>query len=77
MSEGADVDVSLAVWAVLVVAILGMLAVDLLLHRDSHVVSVREAAVWSGIWVGVAVAAGARARGTNRSGLRWRSCPSR
>mgnify|MGYP003340442577 CR=1 FL=1 len=59
MNEGADVDVSLAVWAVLVVAILGMLAVDLLLHRDSHVVSVREAAVWSGIWVGVAVAAGA------------------
>ena len=52
-------DVSLAVWAVLIVAILGMLAVDLLLHRDSHVVSVREAAVWSGIWVTVALAAGA------------------
>lgn len=41
------------------VVIVALLAVDLLVvHRDSHAVSVREAAVWSAIWIGVAVAFG-------------------
>jgi tellurite resistance protein TerC len=53
------VDVSLVVWGALVAAIVAMLAVDLFLHRDSHVVALREAALWSGIWVAVAIAAGA------------------
>jgi tellurite resistance protein TerC len=35
-----------------------MLAVDLFMHRDAHVIGVREAAVWSGIWVIVAVGVG-------------------
>jgi TerC family integral membrane protein len=52
------VDVSLLAWALVLGAILLMLAVDLFLHRDAHVISVREAAVWSGIWVTVGVAAG-------------------
>ncbi len=38
-------------WLVLTGAIAAMLAVDLLLHRDSHVIGFREAAVWSGVWV--------------------------
>jgi tellurite resistance protein TerC len=41
-----------------VAVILVMLAVDLFAHRDAHVVSVREAAVWSAVWVTVAVAFG-------------------
>lgn len=33
-----------------------LLAVDLfVVHRDTHAVSIREAAVWSAIWVGVSV----------------------
>jgi tellurite resistance protein TerC len=40
------------------VGILAMLAVDLVMHRDSHEIGLREAAVWSGIWVAVAVTAG-------------------
>jgi tellurite resistance protein TerC len=36
-----------------------MLAVDLFAHRKAHVVGVREAAAWSGLWVALGVAFGA------------------
>ena len=55
-------DVSLWVWVALLVGILAMLAVDLFMHRDAHVIGVREAAVWSGIWVVVAIAGIAAAK---------------
>jgi tellurite resistance protein TerC len=32
-------------------AVAAMLAVDLLLHRDNHVIGFREAAIWSGLWI--------------------------
>ena len=48
-------DVALWVWGALLVGILAMLAVDLFMHRDAHVIGVKEAAVWSLIWVAVAV----------------------
>lgn len=35
-----------------------MLALDLFLHRDAHVIKVRESAIWSMVWVAVAVAVG-------------------
>ncbi|WP_082695682.1 TerC family protein [Mycobacterium sp. IS-1742] len=38
-------------WGVLIAAIALMLAVDLLLHRDNHMIGFREAAVWSAIWI--------------------------
>lgn len=38
-------------WAVVMAAIVIMLAVDLFLHRDNHVIEFREAAVWSTIWI--------------------------
>lgn len=28
-----------------------MLALDLFLHRDNHVIEFREAVVWSAIWI--------------------------
>ena len=37
-------DVSLWVWAAVIGAILVMLAIDLVAHRDAHVISVKEAA---------------------------------
>ena len=52
-------DVSLLAWGLVLAAILMMLAIDLFLHRDAHVISVREAALWSGIWVTVGIAVGA------------------
>ncbi|MGD8453959.1 MAG: TerC family protein [Phycisphaerae bacterium] len=40
------------IWIAFVAAVLAMLAIDLgVFHRRSHVVSVREAAIWTGVWV--------------------------
>ncbi|BBX18769.1 tellurium resistance protein TerC [Mycolicibacterium duvalii] len=38
-------------WAALMTAIVVMLAVDLFMHRDNHVIEFREAAIWSTIWI--------------------------
>lgn len=51
-------DVALWVWLALIGVVLGMLLVDLVMHREAHVIGVREAAVWSGVWVAVAVVVG-------------------
>jgi tellurite resistance protein TerC len=53
------VDVSLWLWLGVLGLIVGMLAVDLFAHRGAHVIAVREAAVWSGVWVALGVAFGA------------------
>jgi tellurite resistance protein TerC len=39
-------------------AVAAMLAVDLFLHRDNHVIGLREAAVWSAVWVAAGLAFG-------------------
>jgi tellurite resistance protein TerC len=42
----------LALWGVLLALILGMLALDLFVfHRDAHEVSLREAAIFSAVWI--------------------------
>jgi tellurite resistance protein TerC len=44
-------------YAVFTVGVLGLLALDLgVFHRDAHVVSMRESAVWSVVWVVLALA---------------------
>ncbi|WJK38963.1 TerC family protein [Solwaraspora sp. WMMA2056] len=43
--------VSWWVWAAVMVGVAAMLAVDLYLHRDNHVIEFREALTWSGIWI--------------------------
>ena len=52
-------DVPLWAWASVLGLILLMLAVDLLAHRKAHVVSVREAAAWSALWVALGLGFGA------------------
>ncbi|MFC8420906.1 TerC family protein [Streptomyces sp. NPDC057236] len=52
-------DVPLWLWMVFAVTVLVSLAVDLLAHRQAHVIGFREAAAWSGVWVGLAVTFGA------------------
>ena len=43
-------------WGVFGVLVLGMLALDLgVFHRQAHVIRFREAALWSAIWVGLAL----------------------
>ena len=44
-------DVPFWAWAAVLAVILAMLAIDLFAHRTAHVVSVREAAIWSAVWV--------------------------
>ncbi|MBG6180931.1 TerC family protein [Arthrobacter sp. CAN_A1] len=51
-------DVPFWVWAAVLGFIVVMLAVDLFAHRKAHVIGVREAAVWSGVWVAFGVAFG-------------------
>ena len=51
-------DVPLWAWVAVLAVIVVMLVVDLLAHRSAHVVSVREAAVWSGVWVALGVGFG-------------------
>ncbi len=46
-------------WAAVMAAVAVMLAVDLFLHRDNHVIGFREAAVWSGVWIAAGLAFGA------------------
>ncbi|WP_051442456.1 TerC family protein [Saccharomonospora iraqiensis] len=45
-------------WAGVLAVILMMLAVDLIAHRTAHVVGVREALAWSGVWVALGVTFG-------------------
>jgi tellurite resistance protein TerC len=43
-------------WAIFGVLVIGLLAVDLfVLHRDPHAVKVREALVWSGVWISLSL----------------------
>jgi tellurite resistance protein TerC len=48
-------DVPFWAWAAFGALVLVMLAVDLLAHRGAHVIGFREAAVWSGVWVGLSL----------------------
>jgi tellurite resistance protein TerC len=52
------VSVPLWAWFAVVAVILAMLAIDLVAHRDAHVIGVREAALWSAFWVVLGVGFG-------------------
>lgn len=51
-------DVSVTVWVAVLAVIVTMLAIDLFAHRDAHVISAREAAAWSLVWVAMGVGFG-------------------
>src|ERR671920_130826 len=53
---GSPVEVSFLVWVLTIVAIAGMLAFDFVFHvRKAHVPTLREAALWSALYVGLAL----------------------
>ncbi|MFC4905233.1 TerC family protein [Kocuria oceani] len=52
-------DVPFWIWTAVLGFIVLMLAVDLFAHRHAHVIGVREAALWSGVWVAFGVGFGA------------------
>ncbi len=45
-------------WVALSAAIAVMLAIDLFMHRDNHVIGFREAVVWSAMWIAVGLGFG-------------------
>ena len=53
------VDVSALVWALTIVGIIGLLAFDFFFHvRKAHVPTLREAGIWSALYIGIALAFG-------------------
>jgi tellurite resistance protein TerC len=50
--------VPLTIWLAVLGVIVVMLAIDLFAHRDAHVISAKEAAIWSGIWVAMGLGFG-------------------
>ncbi len=55
----ANFDVPWWAWVALVAAIVAMLIIDLLLvHRTAHVISIKEAAIESAIWISIGLAFG-------------------
>jgi tellurite resistance protein TerC len=44
------------IWVAFVALILGLLSIDLVLHRDERAPSMREALVWVGVWVSLGLA---------------------
>lgn len=52
-------DVPLWLWVAFAATVVVSLAVDLLAHRGAHVIGFGEAAVWSSLWVGLALVFGA------------------
>ncbi|MEU3660269.1 TerC family protein [Streptomyces sp. NPDC032940] len=52
-------DVPFWLWAAFAATVVVSLTVDLLAHRRAHVIGFREAAAWSGLWVGLALVFGA------------------
>ncbi len=59
LAASTSLDAGAATWAVLGVVVVAMLAVDLLLFARDHPPRLRESAVWSVVWVAVALAFGA------------------
>ena len=52
-------DVPIWIWIAFNVLVLAMLALDLgVFHRTAHAVSLREAGIWSAVWVAIAAAVG-------------------
>jgi tellurite resistance protein TerC len=57
--EEEDVDVSALVWGLTIAGIVGLLLFDFVFHvRQAHTPTLREAAIWSSIYVGLAVVFG-------------------
>ncbi|MDI3419141.1 TerC family protein [Streptomyces luteolus] len=48
-------EVPLWLWGAFAATVVVSLAVDLLAHRSAHVIGFKEAAAWSGLWVGLAL----------------------
>jgi tellurite resistance protein TerC len=53
------VDVSLSLWALTIAGLCALIAADFVIGRTPHEVSLREAGIWTGVWVALAALFGA------------------
>ena len=53
--QAGGMNVPIWVWVAFAAVVVVMLAVDLLAHRGAHVIKFKEAAIWSAVWVAVAL----------------------
>ena len=51
-------DVSLTAWIALFAVVLAMLLIDLLMHRDAHEITVKEAGAWTALWISIGLSVG-------------------
>jgi tellurite resistance protein TerC len=51
-------DVPLTIWLAVLGVIVVMLAIDLFAHRDAHVFTAKQAAIWSAVWVAMGIGFG-------------------
>jgi tellurite resistance protein TerC len=58
-SSATDIDISLLAWVALGIVVVALLVVDLLVFARHHAPTIRESAVWSVVWVLLAVTFGA------------------
>lgn len=48
--------IPLWIWGVFLLFVLGMLALDLgVFHKDAHEVKIKEALIWSAVWISLAL----------------------
>ena len=55
---GEDIAVPAWLWVFFLVVVIGLICFDLVLHRDDHEISVKEAAGWSAFWIVISLAFG-------------------
>lgn len=48
-------DVSTTLWVVTVLGLVTLIGIDFLIGRKPHDVSVKEAGIWTGVWIALAV----------------------
>lgn len=49
-------DIPIGIWGAFLAFVLGMLALDLgVFHKEAHVVKIKEALLWSAVWIGLAL----------------------
>jgi tellurite resistance protein TerC len=57
-TPGGDITVSPAAWVAFLAVVVGLVAVDLFMHRDDHEIAMREAIGWTVFWIAISLAFG-------------------
>jgi tellurite resistance protein TerC len=58
-TPGGDITVSPAAWLGFLALVVGLITIDLVMHRDDHEISMREAIGWTVFWIAISLAFGA------------------